>query len=271
MASATTAEARPSTGRRAAAAVSADLLLPVASVALLLGLWEIAPRVGWIRPTSLPPFSDVMAEVVDVVRQPEFLENLGASSERWAIGFALAILIGVPLGTLMGRWRPLYTLVDPLLVVGYPVPKAALILLFVLWWGAGNVSRIGIIIVGCLIPIVISSYHGAHAIEPRLLWSGRALGTGRVGSWFRIILPASLPQILSGLRLAIAISLFTLLGSELLIRGSGVGAFMFNALDNGQTLTVFAMSTIVALIGFALDFLYVRVVRRTLPWLEGEV
>ncbi len=103
------------------------------------------------------------------------------------------------------------------------------------------------------------------------MWSARGLGTGRIKTWFRVILPAALPQILSGLRLAIAISIFTLLGSELLIRGSGIGAYMFTALDNGQTLTVFAMSTIIAVIGFLLDFLYVRAVRRGLPWLAGEV
>ncbi len=257
---------QPRGGRTASAVV-----LPVLSVAALLGLWEVAPRIGLVRRTSVPPFSDVVSEVVTVLGRPEFLDNLGSSAQRWAAGFALGILIGVPLGTLMGRWRPLYNLVDPLLVVGYPVPKAALILIFVLWWGAGNVSRIGIIIVGCLIPIVISSYHGAHGIEPRLLWSARGLGTGRIGSWFRIILPAALPQILSGLRLAIAISIFTLLGSELLIRGDGIGAFMFTALDTGQTLVVFAMSTIIAVIGFLLDFLYVLAVRRGLPWLEGEV
>ena len=245
--------------------------LSVATVALLLGVWELAPRAGWVRAQSVPPFSDVMVEVVDVLGSPGFLDDLGASAERWAIGFALAIVIGVPLGTVMGRWRLLYRLVDPLLVVGYPVPKAALILLFVLWWGAGNGARIAVIVVGCLIPIVISSYHGANAVPPALLWSARGLGTGRVRLWFRVILPAALPQILSGLRLGIGISIFTLLGSELLIRGSGLGASMFTALDNGQTLTVFAMSTIVATIGFLVDLVYVATVRRTLPWLEGQV
>jgi ABC-type nitrate/sulfonate/bicarbonate transport system permease component len=245
--------------------------LPVATVAILLGVWELAPRAGWVRAQSVPSFSDVMVEVVDVLGSPQFLDDLAASAERWAIGFALAIVIGIPLGTVMGRWRPLYRLVDPLLVVGYPVPKAALILLFVLWWGAGNGARIAVIVVGCLIPIVISSYHGANAVPPALLWSARGLGTGRARLWFRVILPAALPQILSGLRLAIGISIFTLLGSELLIRGSGLGAAMFTALDNGQTLTVFAMSTIVATIGFLVDLVYVASVRRTLPWLEGQV
>jgi ABC-type nitrate/sulfonate/bicarbonate transport system permease component len=234
-------------------------LLAILPISAVLGAWEVAPRAGWVRRQSVPPFSDVVREVIAVIGRPEFLGDLGASAGRWALGLALAILIGVPLGTLMGRSRAVYTLVDPLLVVGYPVPKAALILLFVLWWGAGDSSRIAIIVVGSLIPIVISAYHGANA------------GTPRLRLWVRVVLPAALPQIVSGLRLAIAISIFTLLASELLIRGSGVGAFMFTALDNGQTVTVFAMSTIVATIGFLLDAAYVAAVRRALPWLEGEI
>ena len=270
MARAPEAGAPARTGSQLAAGAPA-VVLPLLSVAILLGLWELAPRAGWVRATSIPPFSEVMMQVRILLGESEFWTNLAGSARRWSIGFALAIIVGVPLGTVMGRWRTLYRLVDPLLVVGYPVPKAALILLFVLWWGAGNASRIVIIVVGCLIPIVISSYHGAHGIEPRLLWSARGLGTGRVRSWFRVVLPAALPQILSGLRLGIAISIFTLLASELLIRGVGIGSFMFTALDNGQTAVVFAMATILALIGFALDFLYVRAVRRWLPWLEGDV
>ena len=245
--------------------------LPVVTVSALLALWELAPRLGWARSQSVPPFSDVMGEVVAVLGRPSFLDDLGASAGRWVVGFGLAILIGVPLGTVMGRWRLLYRVVDPVLVVGYPVPKAALILLFVLWWGAGNVSRIAVIVVGCLIPIVISSYHGANAVPPGLVWSARGLGTGRVRLWLRVIVPAALPQILSGLRLAIGISIFTLLASELLVRGSGIGASMFTALDNGQTLTVFAMSTIVAAIGFIVDVVFVSAVRWGLPWLEGDV
>lgn len=251
--------------------VAPQVLLPAASIAALLGLWEVAPRVGWVRPTSLPPFSEVVGEIFVVLGEDGFLTNLVASGERWAIGLTLAILIGIPLGTLMGRWRLLYNLVDPLLVVGYPVPKTALILLFVLWWGAGNVSRAGIIVVGCLIPIVISSYDGSRGIEPHLLWSARGLGTRPLASWFLVILPAALPSILSGLRMAIGISIFTLLGSELLIRGDGVGAYMFTALDNGRTLTVYAMATIIATIGFLLDLGYVQAVRRRLPWLEGDI
>jgi NitT/TauT family transport system permease protein len=241
------------------------------AIAVLLGLWELAPRAGWLRAESVPPFSDVAGEAWSVLGRPEFLEGLGASGARWAAGLALAIAIAVPLGLLMGRSRAVHRLVDPLLVAAYPVPKAALVLLFVLWWGAGDASRVAVVVVGSLIPIVVSAYHGANAVEPPLLWSARGLGTGRLALWPRVILPAALPRILTGVRIALGISIFTVLASELLIRGSGLGAYMFTALDNGQTLTVFAMSAIVATLGFALDALFVLAVRVGVPWLEGDV
>jgi ABC-type nitrate/sulfonate/bicarbonate transport system permease component len=240
-------------------------------VLAVLGAWELAPRAGWVRSQSVPPFTDVAGEAVTIIGRPEFLGELGASATRWAAGLGLALAVGVPLGLAMGRSRLLHALIDPLLAAGYPVPKAALILVFVLWWGAGDVSRIAVVVTGALIPLVISSYHGAAAVPPALLWSARGLGTGRWRLWRRVILPAALPQILSGARIAVAISIFTVLASELLIRGSGIGATMFTALDNGQTLTVFAMSLIVAVLGFALDVGYAAGVRRAAPWIEGDV
>jgi ABC-type nitrate/sulfonate/bicarbonate transport system permease component len=235
------------------------------AVALLLGVWELAPRAGWVREQSVPPCSDVAREAASLLTRPEFLDSLASSGVRWAAGFALAVLVGVPLGAWMGRSRRVRGIVDPLLALGYPVPKAALILLFVLWFGAGDVARVGIVVTGCLIPIVISAMHGAAGVPTQLLWAARSLGRRHV------ILLAALPQILSGLRIAIAVAIFTVLASELLIRGSGVGAFMFDALDNGQTVTVFAVAAIVAVLGFALDAVYVFGVRRALPWLEGEL
>jgi NitT/TauT family transport system permease protein len=241
--------------------------LPTLSVAAALGLWELAPRAGWVRAQSLPPCSDVLREAASIL--PDVGPALAASGARWAIGLGLALLVGVPLGLLMGRSRVARRLVDPLLVAAYPVPKAALILLFVLWWGAGDTARIAIIVVGSVIPLVISAQHGAAAVPPALLWSAKALGTRRL--FWRVVLPAALPSILSGLRIALAVAIFTVLASELLIRGSGIGSYMFTALDNGQTLRVFAVSTIVATLGFLADLLYVFAVRRGLPWLEGEV
>lgn len=246
-------------------------LLPLVGVGGLLLLWEAGPRLGFVRSTSIPPFTAVAAEAARVLTDPQFLSEVGASAGRWAAGFAIAIAIGVPLGIAMGRSRFVFYAVDPVLTISYPVPKAALILILVLLFGAGNASRITIIVLGCLIPIVMSAYHGSKGVEPKLMWSARGLGTGRVGTLFRVVLPAALPQVLSGLRLAIAISIFALLASELLIRQSGIGAYLFTLYDIGATLRVWATASVIAVGGFLLDVVFVRAVRALLPWLEGEV
>ena len=252
--------------------IALRLLLPFTGIALALLVWEIFPRVGLVSIGSVPPFSRVFVGIFGLLGDAGFWTNLGASAYRWFAGITLAVIIGVPLGIAMGRSKILFALVDPILTMTYPMPKAALILIFVLWWGAGDVSRIAIIILGCLIPIVISSYHGARAIETRLVWSARALGT-RAGTplLFNIVLPAALPQICAGLRLAIAISIFTLLASELLIRQSGIGSYMFTFLDDGQTVEVWSCATIIATIAFLLDFGFVRLVKANLRWFEGDV
>lgn len=247
-------------------------LLPFAGIAIALLVWELSPRLGLVSSGSVPPFSDVIVTVFGLFGDPGFWTNLAASSGRWAVGLLLAIAIGIPLGIAMGRNRLLFALIDPFLTMSYPVPKAALILIFVLWWGAGDLSRVVIIIMGCLIPIVISSYHGARAIETRLVWSARALGTrAGIPLLAKVVLPAALPQICAGLRLAIAISIFTLLASELLIRQSGIGSYMFTFLDDGQTPQVWACATILATIAFLLDFGFVRLVHANLRWFEGDV
>lgn len=264
----TATEAGPRTGSFAS---TSGVLLPLLGIAGLLAVWEAAPRFGLVRPTSIPPFSAVATEALDVLTDPAFLTEVTASGGRWAAGFAIAILIGVPLGIAMGRSRLVFYAVDPVLTISYPVPKAALILILVLLFGAGNVARVLIIILGCLIPIVVSSYHGSKGVEPRLIWSARGLGTGRIGTLVRVVLPAALPGVLSGLRLAIAISIFALLASELLIRQSGIGSYLFQLYDLGATLRVWATATVIAAGGFLLDVVYVRAVRALLPWLEGEI
>jgi ABC-type nitrate/sulfonate/bicarbonate transport system permease component len=247
------------------------LLTPAAGVAALLLVWELAPRLGLVRATSVPPFSRVFVEAGAVLADPAFRAEVGGSAFRWATGFAIALLVGVPLGIVMARYRAARHAVEPVLTMSYPVPKVALILVLVLLFGVGTVSRVIIVVIACLIPIVISSFHGADAVEPRLVWSARGLGTGRIGTLFRVVLPAALPEVLSGVRIAIGVSIFALLAAELMIRQSGVGAYLFTYYDYGDSLRVWATASVIALGGFLLDAAYVGGVRHGLPWLEGEI
>ncbi|TMR97778.1 ABC transporter permease [Nonomuraea basaltis] len=247
------------------------VLLPLTGVATLLLVWELAPRSGVVRATSIPPFSAVFAEAGAVLADPAFQSEIGGSAFRWAMGFAIAVLIGVPLGIVMARYTLFRHAVEPILTMSYPVPKVALILILMLLFGAGTLSRVIIVVMASLIPIVIASFHGADAVEPRLIWSARGLGTGRIGTLFRVVLPAALPQVLSGVRLAIGVSIFALMASELMIRQSGIGAYLFTFYDLGDSLRVWATASLIATVGFLLDAAYVRGFRYGLRWLEGEI
>jgi ABC-type nitrate/sulfonate/bicarbonate transport system permease component len=247
------------------------LTVPVAGVTAALLVWELAPRLGLVRATSVPPFSRVFVETGAVLADPAFRAEVGGSVFRWALGFAIALLIGVPLGIVMARSRVARHAIEPVLTMSYPVPKVALILILVLLFGVGTVSRVIIVVLASLIPVVIASFHGADAVDPRLVWSARGLGTGRAGALFRVVLPAALPTVLSGIRLALGVSIFALMAAELMIRQSGIGSYLFTYYDFGDSLRVWATASVIATAGFLLDAAYVSGLKYGLRWLEGEI
>jgi len=244
--------------------------LGVLGFALLLLLWEVAPRVGLVRRTSVPTFSDIVPEMIDVLSRSAFWTSLAQSSQRWAIGLSLSIVAGTTLGISMGRSDLVRSLLDPILTSLYPVPKVAFILLLVLVFGAGDGTRVAIIVLGTIIPITISSFHGGRGVDPKLVWSARALGTSRLRVLTRIIVPAASPQILSGIRIALPLSVFTLLASEFLVRTTGIGSLLFVSYETGQYLTTWAITVWLAFIGFGLDWIYARLTALLVPWLEGD-
>ncbi len=244
-------------------------ILAVLTFVLVLGIWEIVPRVGLINPELLPPFSGAVAEAWHLLVSGEILPHLVGSMKRWAIGFGLSILLSVPAGVAMGRSETLKNFLNPLLTVTYPIPKAALMPILMLWFGAGDLSKILVLIIGCAIPLVVSSYHGAQGVERNLVWSARAMGTSEGKLLWQVVLPAALPQILSGVRQALAISMFVMLGSEMIVRQNGLGYYLFNSLDLGLYRITYACVLLVSLTGFLLDALFVAITHRTLQWMDS--
>jgi NitT/TauT family transport system permease protein len=166
----------------------------------------------------------------------------------------------------MARSKRLYNFLDPLLTLTYPVPKAAMIPILMLWMGAGDLPKVTVIVIGCFIPLVISAYHGAQGVETSLIWSARAMGIGERAVLFRIILPASLPTIFSGIRMALAISLIVVLGSEMIARQSGLGYYLFNSLEMGLYEMTYSVLIIISGIGLFLDVIFSLVMRKVLIW-----
>ena len=242
------------------------IFFTVLSTLIIFIIWEGLSRTGMITSEILPPFTTSFYGSLQLIASDEFSKHLLASSYRWAIGFSISLVLSIPLGIYMAQSKRIYNFLDPLLTLTYPVPKAAMIPILMLWMGAGDLSKVTVIVIGCFIPLVISADHGAQGVETSLIWSARAMGIGERGILFRITLPASLPTIFSGIRMALAISLIVVLGSEMIARQSGLGYYLFNSLEMGLYQTTYSVLIIISGIGLFLDAIFSLVMRKVLVW-----
>ena len=232
----------------------------------LLLVWQVASLV--LKNDSFPTALEAIRAVPGILGDKDSLINILASLRRMAIGFVVAVAISVPLGLMMGRSRAVAAFFNPLLMVIYPVPKAALMPIIMLWLGVGDVSKTLVIFLGVSLPVIYHSFEGAKGVEQKMIWSGAAMGLSAVQRMFRIILPAALPEILTGCRTGLVLALITMVTSEMIARQSGAGNILFNALDMGQYDTVFAMIIIVGAMGICFDSAFERIRARLVRWSE---
>lgn len=234
----------------------------------LLIVWQLASLA--LKNDSFPTAWEAIRAIPAILGDKDSLVNFGASLRRMAIGFGVAVVISIPLGLLMGRNRAVAAFFNPLLMVIYPVPKAALMPIIMLWLGVGDVAKTLVIFLGVSLPVIYHSFEGAKAVEEKMLWSGAAMGLSAAERLMRIVLPAALPEILTGCRTGLVLALITMITSEMIARQSGAGNILFNALDMGQYDTVFAMIIIVGAMGIGFDVLFERLRARLVRWSEPQ-
>jgi NitT/TauT family transport system permease protein len=234
----------------------------------LLVIWQVASLA--LKNDSVPTALEAIRAIPAILGDKDSLVNFGASLRRMAIGFGVAVAISIPLGLLMGRSRAVASFFNPLLMVIYPVPKAALMPIIMLWLGVGDIAKTLVIFLGVSLPVIYHSFEGAKAVEEKMLWSGAAMGLSAAQRLIRIVLPAALPEILTGCRTGLVLALITMITSEMIARQSGAGNILFNALDMGQYDTVFAMIIIVGAMGIGLDALFERMRARLVRWSEPQ-
>jgi NitT/TauT family transport system permease protein len=243
-------------------------LAPLLACIGLLAVWQVAALA--LNNDSFPTALESIRAIPAILGDKEALINILASLRRMAIGFGAAVIISIPLGLLMGRSRGVASFFNPLLMVIYPVPKAALMPIIMLWLGVGDLSKTLVIFLGVSLPVIYHSFEGAKAVEEKMLWSGAAMGLSAAERLIRIVLPAALPEILTGCRTGLVLALITMVTSEMIARQSGAGNILFNALDMGQYDTVFAMIIIIGAMGICLDAAFERMRQRLVRWSEPQ-
>ena len=235
---------------------------------LLAGIWQAVVQLGLVSHDLLPSLTDVLKAGGMLVREGDLWKNAAASLYRGVAGLALAIAVGGALGIAMAWWRAVDAFLGPLVEALYPLPKSALIPVTVLWLGFGDGSKILLIFLGCMIPVTLGAYNGARSCEQALVWSARSLGSGRLRVLWDVVVPSALPELLNGIRTALALSFVLLVSSELIVSRSGLGYLIGFLGEGGVYDAMFAVVLVVAFAGFFADRLYLLLVRRVLAWRE---
>ncbi len=234
-------------------------LRSLASVFVIVVIWEAVARAGLAPALFLPPFTKVIAEWWSVCADGSLPVDLGISLSRAAVGLCLATAIGVPLGIAMARSRLLHWLFDPVIALAFPSPKIAFLPIFILWFGIYSLSKILLVAFACVFPILIGSFAAASSVNRVLIWSAASMGTSNAAVLFRIVLPAAWPRIFAGLRVALPVALITTFTAEMVSGGGGMGATLMYSQRFFESPTVFAYILTMLGVGLLLDFVMLKV------------
>jgi NitT/TauT family transport system permease protein len=237
-------------------------------ILIVLAAWEAATRYGLVSKALVPDLGSVAAAFWQLALSGELLFNASHSLGRAFAGLAAATAFGVVAGLLMATVRPVRLLVNPLVQVFYPMPKSALIPVVMVWFGLGDLSKIVLIFLGCILPVIVSTYNGARGVDHVLVWSAASLGASRREILTEIVLPAAMPDILNGIRTALAFSFILMVSSEFILAKDGIGFLIATLGDGGAYAAMFACIFAVAGVGFGADRLFGLLMRRTLRWRE---
>ena len=237
---------------------------------VLLGIallaWEAAARSGLWSPLLFPSLERIFHEFILFFSKSDSLLQAWISLYRALAGFALAAVAGVTAGILMGRFRFLASLLDPLFSGTYAVPKLALFPIFIFALGIGSLSKIALVFLECLYPIVIITYHGARDVNRVLLWSAQNLGATRRAILRRVVIPAAAPHIFAGFRVALPVAMIVVVITEMISSADGLGYVVIYALSSLKTDRMLAVVAVISMLGLALDWALVRLRERLVYW-----
>jgi ABC-type nitrate/sulfonate/bicarbonate transport system permease component len=241
------------------------MVAPLVFAAIIL-LWEAGSRSGLISDIALPAPSQAFAAFMDLVHTGMLWKHLGASLYRLVVGWTLGCLFGIAAGLLIGLFSPMRAALLPLVSALFPIPKIALLPLFIVWFGVGEGSKVATILFGTFFPMVIATCGGIDNVDRSLIRMGQSFGLSRLSIIRKIVIPGALPAILSGLRISASIAIVLLAAAEMIGADYGVGAYILMAGALFATDKLIAGVAILAVLGLTIGWLIGRAERFLLSW-----
>ena len=267
---ATTAAGEPQNGiPERAARVAYTLLWGFARIFSILALaiaWEVLARSGTFTPFQLPALSAVLERIWSDGISGDLWINTALTLYRALVGFAICAVGGVLIGMAMSRNVFAHWFFDPIVSVGFPMPKIAFLPVVILWLGVYDVSKITIIVIETIFPVIAATVIAIQGVERELIWSARNMGATNREVLYQVVLPAASPQIMTGLQVALPLSLIVAVVAEMLMGGYGLGGAMMTASRFANSTSVFAGILEIAVVGYILVKAMSLIRRRLLIW-----
>jgi ABC-type nitrate/sulfonate/bicarbonate transport system permease component len=240
--------------------------LRIGALTAFLAVWEIASRAGLVDPLFASSPSLIVAKLVEMVRDGSIWPHVAATASVTAAGFALAVAVGVPVGIVMGRSELINATVEPFVAALYASPQVAFLPLLIIWLGIGFTSKVALVFIGSVIIMIINTETGVAQVDPRLIETARSFTASERQILTKIVLPAALPIILAGMRLAIGRALVMVVVAEIYASNRGLGYLIFQAGGMYDTAQVFVGVGILAAAGVSLTALLRALERWLAPW-----
>jgi ABC-type nitrate/sulfonate/bicarbonate transport system permease component len=235
----------------------------------LLAAWETAARAEWVNPLVVPPLSRIFTILWELILSGQIPMQIAASMKRAALGFALAAAVFIPLGILMGLYHRFHRALEVVVEMLRPVPPPVVIPVALLFFGIEDEMKIFVIFFSCAWPILLNTIDGVRGVDWVLLNTARTFRLSRAKTLWQVVLPAAAPQIMTGLRVSLPITLILVVISEMVGSTDGIGYFILDSQRRFRVAQMYAGMFALAILGYALNQLFDGFYRRLLPWHWG--
>jgi ABC-type nitrate/sulfonate/bicarbonate transport system permease component len=245
--------------------IARSRLTGVLLIVALLVLWQISAA-HWVNSPNWPPVTAVFEALVGGVRSGELLDIFGSSLYRMAVGYAIGIAVALVVGLLMASVRLVYLALEPLVELLRPIPIPAIVPPLILLLGIDDALKIFIVAFASFFPVLINTVGGVRAVDPVAINVARTLRVGRLRTVTRVVLPASLPYILAGMRVSLALALIVTVVAEMIAGSAGIGYYLMTMQYAMRSADMYAAILVLAAVGYCLNRGFLTVERRLLHW-----